>query len=93
MCIDLLLKDIKSLLDYTNIVIVFKTYFFSQDFFLGAATHQPFPFPSYSTRKIATCNIVDPRLVTVNKKPTGDANQSSCQCVRNDVVIGVSVHS
>lgn len=44
-------------------------------------------------QKTAAANIVDPRLVTASKKRTSDPNQSSRLCVRNDIVIGVSVYS
>ena len=40
---------------------------------LSVATHRP--FRSYGIRQITASNIVDPRLVTVNKKHTADPNR------------------
>lgn len=59
---------------------------------LCVAMHRLFVLPN-DAQKTAAANIVDPRLVTASKKRTSDPNQSSRLCVRNDIVIGVSVYS
>jgi len=82
---------------YMNLITVIALWhiFFSHRISLGilASRRTGFFVPPYGARKTAASNIVDPRLVTVNKKRTGDPNQSSRLCVFNDVVIGFSVHS
>lgn len=88
-----IIKGYKSSLDYMNYCHCSNIFFFWHRISLGilASRRTGLFAPPYSARKIAASNIVDPRLVTV--KHTGDPNQSSRLCVRNDVVIGVSVHS
>lgn len=78
-----------------NTVITFRWLFLSEKISPGAfASRRTGSYVlSSDAQKTAAANIVDPRLVTASKKRTSDPNQSSRLCVRNDIVIGVSVYS